>query len=159
MKKITALVLSFLLVISITSCGGEKKEFELQEMNATEVLEMLKDNGFPLDEITSYTEKTDPNTLMNKDGQYTSKAFVHDSRIKDDMESGIDVEVFKTEADAKDRKDYIDSFSDVAFLSETSFVNGKVLLRVSNDLTKTEAEEYGKALEDMAKGIKPTYNK
>lgn len=159
MKKIVTLALSLLLVITLVGCGGEKKDFELQDMDATEVLTMLKDNGFPLDEITTYTEKTDPNKLMNKDGEYISKAFVHDKRIKDDKEAGIDVEVFKTEADAKDRKDYIDSFSDIAFMAETSFVNGKILLRVNNNLTKEEADVYGKALEDMANGKKPTYEK
>lgn len=145
-KKILLLLLvSGLLVVSGCSSTNDT------ELTAEEIVEQLKESGLPIENEIIYTEETDPNDLLGRPNQYSSKVNFADDRIEQyDAETdpvGGTVEVFESNKDAKERHDYIESVSEgVAFLQEYMYLNGKVLLRVSYDLTPEQAEEYNTKL-------------
>jgi hypothetical protein len=105
-----------------------------------------------------YNAQTDPNELLGTPNAYLSKAAFTDTRIDpaqaNDTETGSielggSVEVFKDEADARARKQYLDQT--IAGLpidaSEYSHLRGPVLLRLSRRLTPEQAAEYEAALD------------
>ncbi|MFE5655721.1 hypothetical protein [Streptomyces sp. NPDC056431] len=98
------------------------------------------------------TEDNDPNNLLGRPNQYTSKITFTDSRIKADdvagaepgsLELGGAIEVFASAADAQARADYIQKVTKgMPMLVEYDYVSGTVLVRVSHYLTPTQAADY-----------------
>ncbi|MFJ6355359.1 hypothetical protein ACIQKB_38610 [Streptomyces sp. NPDC092046] len=98
------------------------------------------------------TEDNDPNHLLGRPNQYTSKITFTDSRIKADdvtgsgpgsVERGGAIEVFATAADAQARADYIGKVTKgMPVLVEYDYVSGPVLVRVSRYLTPSQAADY-----------------
>ncbi|MFJ5833548.1 hypothetical protein [Streptomyces sp. NPDC093089] len=98
------------------------------------------------------TEDNDPNHLLGRPNQYTSKITFTDSRIKAGDVTGADlgsverggaIEVFATTADAQARADYIGKVTKgMPMLVEYDYVSGPVLIRVSHYLTPTQAADY-----------------
>ncbi|MFF3612935.1 hypothetical protein [Streptomyces sp. NPDC002580] len=105
------------------------------------------------------TAEDDPNDLLGRPHQYTSKVTFSDSRIsaddvsgteKDGVERGGSIEVFATAADAKTRATYIqDVTKGMPALTEYDYVNGTVLVRVSHYLTPEQAAEYKSAVDAL----------
>lgn len=101
------------------------------------------------------TADNDPNSLLGRPGQYTSKVTFSDSRIKaadvdglkdGDVERGGAIEVFATAEDAKRRADYIETIvKGMPMLMEYDYLHGTVLVRVSKYLTPDQASAYDKA--------------
>ena len=125
--------------------------------SASEVLQELKDNEMPIGESIAYTAKNDPNDLLGRPNQYTSKVMFNDHRLNPDpmakefdVQNGGSIEVFKDEEDAIARTKYLKnltkSFSPFA---EYSYREGTVLLRLSHRLTPKQASEYENALKDI----------
>lgn len=104
---------------------------------------------------TVITEAGDPNHLLGRPGQYTSKITFTDTRInssdvdgldKDDVQRGGAVEVFTSPADAKARAAYIQGIvKSLPALLEYDYVHGPVVVRVSKLLPPSQAAEYDKA--------------
>jgi hypothetical protein len=105
-----------------------------------------------------YNAQTDPNGLLGTPNAYVSKAAFTDTRIDPaqandteigSIELGGSVEVFRNEADARARKQYIDeTLADLPIeVSEYSYVHGAELLRLSRRLTPEQAAEYEAALD------------
>jgi hypothetical protein len=98
------------------------------------------------------TAQNDPNHLLGRPNQYTSKVIFSDARIaaadvsgleKGDALRGGAVEVFARNADAKARADYIQEVTrSLPALAEYDFVHGTVVVRVSHYLTPKQAAEY-----------------
>ena len=74
--------------------------------NAEAVVERLQAAGLTIGKVIVYTEETDPNDLLGRPGQYTSKAAFTDTRVDEsdlvatpkwDVARGGSVEVFETE--------------------------------------------------------------
>lgn len=185
MKKALSISMLIVLILMLPACSSntsspnksnKKKDVILEKMTATEVEQMLKDGGFPLKEITTYDEKTDPNLLLGRPNGYKSKALVNDTLAiqtaydnaevsdfqtieefeKDNYLLGVDVEVFETHSLAKKRMDYLQSLS-APLVYEYDYLQGATLMRVSGYLTPEQAKQYEKALNDMANGKKPKY--
>ncbi|OKI14183.1 hypothetical protein [Streptomyces sp. CB03911] len=102
------------------------------------------------------TAESDPNKLLGRPGQYTSKVTFTDSRIKaadvdgedkDSVARGGAVEVFATEADAAARVTYIQGIVKTmpAFL-EYDYAQGPVVLRASKQLTPAQVDSIKAAL-------------
>jgi len=101
------------------------------------------------------TAENDPNHLLGRPGQYTSKVTFTDSRIKaaevtDSSKGSVDlggaVEVFASPADAAARAKYIEAVSkSMSALAEYDYVHGTVLVRVSHYLTPAQAAGYKSA--------------
>jgi hypothetical protein len=105
------------------------------------------------------TAENDPNDLLGRPSQYTSKITFSDSRIAADDVSGTDkgdvdrggaIESFATADDAKTRAEYIQAVTKgMPALSEYDYVQGTTLVRVSHYLTPKQAGEYKTAVADL----------
>jgi len=101
------------------------------------------------------TAANEPNHLLGRPGQYTSKVTFTDSRIKtsevtDSSKGSVDVggaiEVFASPADAAARAKYIQTVTkSMSALAEYDYVHGNVLVRVSHYLTPAQAAGYKSA--------------
>lgn len=156
MKKIMFL-LSALLLITLIGCGTnqvsntEQKEIKLK--TAEEVVNALKEKGLPIGNIVVLTTKTDSNGLLGRPNQYIGKVDFADTTIKQsdiNEPEGGSIEFFKSNANAKARKDYIDSFGkESPMFIEYSYINGTALLRLNSELTPEQASEYEKVFSQL----------
>lgn len=163
----------------LTTCGGDgmptaepagesattlDRASGFRPETAAVILDGLRARIPTITETTVYDETTDPNDLLGRPGQYTSKAGFHDSRVPAaDLEfeshpfavrRGGDIEVFPSPESAKRRADYIDSIvnhsASVALGGpEYIYLERNVLLRVSRSLTPAQASEYKRALREL----------
>ncbi len=121
------------------------------------MVQQLEDSGLPVKQVETYTAGNDPNKLLGRPGQYTSKANFSDARAKSDGRKGVEpteggsVEVFADENDAKTRFRYVKKLAEKGggFFSEYDYLDGLIVLRVSSDLTPNEAAEYEEALGEL----------
>lgn len=168
-KKITASIcLAATLMLSpvaslptvnntITVEAATKK---ITSMTSKEIASKLKSAGFPLKNVITYTSKTDPNGLLGRPNQYTSKTSFADNRLEqeNDDPNGGTIEVFKTKADATKRKKYIESVTEgLSFLQSYIYQYDNVLIRLSYDLTPSQVKVYTTAFKAMQNGKTPTY--
>lgn len=96
------------------------------------------------------TAANDPNHLLGRPNQYTSKVTFADSRIakadaavfsKGDVELGGAIEVFSDPADAAARAKYIQTVTkSLPALAEYDYVHGSTVVRVSRFLTPAQAD-------------------
>ena len=170
LKKITASIcLAATLMLSpvaslptvdntITVEAATKK---ITSMTSKEIASKLKSAGFPVKNIITYTSKTDPNGLLGRPNQYTSKTSFADNRLEqnpNDDPNGGTIEVFKTKADATKRKKYIESVTEgLSFLQSYIYQYDNVLIRLSYDLTPSQVKVYTTAFKAMQNGKTPTY--
>jgi hypothetical protein len=125
--------------------------------SANDVLQSLKGNGLPIGESIAYTAENDPNELLGRPNQYSSKVMFEDTRLNPDpMAKGFDVqnggsiEVFEDEDDAIARAEYLETVTkSFSFSAEYSYREGTVLLRLSHRLSPDQAAEYEDALKDV----------
>ncbi|MFJ5275088.1 hypothetical protein [Streptomyces sp. NPDC088358] len=105
------------------------------------------------------TAENDPNKLLGRPSQYTSKITFSDSRIsaedvagtdKGDVDRGGAIEAFGTPADATARAKYIQAVTKgMPALTEYDYVHGTVLVRVSHNLTPKQAAAYKAAADGL----------
>ena len=98
------------------------------------------------------TAATDPNHLLGRPGQYTSKVTFTDTRIKasdvtDSTKGSVDlggaIEIFADPAGATARAKYIQAIAkSMPAVAEYDYVHGAVLVRVSHYLTPAQAATY-----------------
>lgn len=101
------------------------------------------------------TAENDPNELLGRPNQYTSKITFTDSQISADDVTGTDkgdvsrggaIEAFDSPADAAARAKYIQAVTKgMPALSEYDYVHGTVVVRVSHYLTPKQAGAYESA--------------
>lgn len=133
---------------SVDAASAEK----LDALTAQQAVAALGKSVPELKLVQVYTEDNDPNHLLGRPGGYTSKAAFADSRVssadvegldKDALERGGSVEVFKSEDEAKSRAKYIETIAkSMPSATEYHYIVGGILIRVSNLLTPTQAEDY-----------------
>lgn len=102
------------------------------------------------------TAASDPNHLLGRPGQYTSKITFSDSRVlasdragykAGDVELGGAVETFSTAADAAARAKYIQGIArSMPALAEYDYVHGPTVIRISHYLTPQQAGQYKTAV-------------
>jgi hypothetical protein len=118
---------------------------------AAQIVQELKSKGLPIGAVFSYSAENDPNHLLGRPGQYTGKANFRDTSVAIiDQGTGISVsdggsvEVFATTADARHRLAYLQAISTSgnALFAEYEYLDGVALLRVSSQLTPTQAKAY-----------------
>ncbi|MFD8420330.1 hypothetical protein [Streptomyces sp. NPDC059466] len=105
------------------------------------------------------TAENDPNKLLGRPNQYTSKITFSDSRISADDVTGTDkgdvsrggaIEAFSSGADATARAEYIQAVTKgMPALSEYDYVHGTVVVRVSHYLTPKQAAVYKAAADGL----------
>ncbi|MGX1480386.1 UNVERIFIED_CONTAM: hypothetical protein RKD50_009194 [Streptomyces canus] len=109
------------------------------------------------------TAANDPNHLLGRPNQYTSKVTFTDTRVnaadvsgtdKGALERGGAIEVFAGPSDAKARADYIHTVTkSMSALAEYDYVHGTVLVRVSHYLTPDQAAEYEVAANGLGESL------
>lgn len=143
----------------------EKKEKEEKKPvleTAEDYLNALKDAGCGITEIKVWTEETDPNDLLGRPGNYISKADFMDvnvdpeDRVEPVDELGLPggtIEVFNNKSDCESRYKYLNAFDDaemgIIALKQYMYKSDNVILRVSYDLTPSQAEVYEKAFNEL----------
>jgi zinc-ribbon domain len=154
---IVVLLLLGAVLAAVSVAGGGSQLFMPSfgaPQSADEVLQGLKDKDLPIGESVAYTAENDPNDLLGRPNQYTSKVTFKDTRIdphsiadKIDVRNGGSIEVFENQDDATARKNYVESIGKAfAPAAEYTYREGTVLLRLSHQLTPKQAEEYENAL-------------
>jgi hypothetical protein len=148
--KAAALAAAVLLAASgcSTSSSGE--------LTAEQVTQMLAEKIPSVSLTKTFTAQDDPNKLLGRPNQYTSKTAFADSRVSkeglpDDVtqvDHGGGVEVFPDESAANARKEFIQTAGKSlgGLIAEYDYVKGGVLVRVSSKLTPEQAQEYEAAL-------------
>lgn len=149
---------------SKTVGGTENKSiFASKELTAEEIANKLKEKISSVGKIVVYTEETDLNKLLGRPNQYTSKATFEDTRLEQvnaDNEflseeernepTGGTIEVFSNKDDMESRKEYTESLSaSMPMLNQYIYAEGNALLRLDNDLTPTQAQEYEQAFKEI----------
>jgi hypothetical protein len=125
-------------------------------MNAKQIVDALKEAGMSVGKEQVYTASNDPNKLLGRPGEYTSKVNFVDTRVKESVSSSIDVtnggsvEVFSNAKDAKTRYAYVSNIAKSSpMFSEYDYLDKNVVLRVSTDFTPTQAKAYDSALKKV----------
>ena len=139
-----------------TANKSNKSDQTPKEYTAQDVIDVLKKEGLNIDKVVKYDEKTDTNELLGRPGQYIAKSNFSVKELETNDDSDIDVseggsvEIFANAKDAKARYDYISEVSKgMSILSEYDYLNGKILLRLSNSILPSKAKEYEKAFNSL----------
>ena len=160
MKRVTAAAVFLAMLLGgvspawATSASAPKTKLA---PSAKVIIEDLAKLGLPARLTVVFTAATDPNHLLGRPNGYLSKASFSDKRVpasdttgdsKGDVDYGGSVEVFATANEAKARAAYIESVLEANPMlgTEYDYLNGPVLLRVSQYLIPSQAEEYQRAL-------------
>lgn len=132
-------------------------EKEEETLTAEKIINMLKEKNTHIGKIIIYNEETDTNNLLGRPNQYTSKIQFEDDRIsqeyvEENNAKGGTIEVFENEEDMQNRKKYIESISSqMSMFAQYIYSKGNVLLRLDEELTPQQAEEYEKAFYEILK--------
>jgi hypothetical protein len=160
MKRIVTTMVGLALVGSLvgfssnTNTAAPKPKVK-NGVNASDVVNALKKEGLPIGDQLVCTDDNDPDQLMGRPGQYTSKANFVDTTEQENMKveilHGGTVEVFDNNVDAKNRFNYISKIAKSSpVFDEYDFVQGKILLRLSKNLPSNHAKKYEDTLKKIA---------
>jgi hypothetical protein len=150
-----ALLMACAPTAPITSFVGQQ-----HQLTAQQVVEQLAQRLPTVKLGLVYTAEIDPNHLLGRPGQYSSKVAFTDSRIQpapfdapDSIDRGGSVEVFDDAQGATTRMKYIQAIaSGFPMAVEYDYTSGPVLVRVGKIFTPAQAGEYQKALAAIGGG-------
>jgi len=168
-KTLTTTAAALILCAGLTACSstspkanddaGKASATGSQPLTATNALTQISAKVQDAKLSGTVTAANDPNHLLGRPNQYTSKVTFTDSRIKTadvegtkegDVERGGAVEVFATPADAAARAKYIQAVTkSLPALAEYDYVHGTVVVRVSHYLTPEQAAGYKTAADKL----------
>ncbi|MFJ8437686.1 hypothetical protein [Kitasatospora griseola] len=127
-----------------------------QQLDAAAALAALTAHASTITLVKAYTADTDPNHLLGRPGQYTSKVAFKDSRIKaedagqeeDAVIRGGSIEVFTSATDAAARAAYLEKVTKAmpALVEYDYVVRETAVLRVSQRLSPDQAKALAEAL-------------
>jgi len=139
---------SAVVIVSAGCSGGPTTD-----LDAAGVTKELANAGLPATLSVTFDESSDPNKLLGRPGGYTSKTAFTDDRVKapgakkGDLTLGGSVEVFASEDEAEKRAEYVKTIAASSpMFAEYTYLRGTVVLRVSKELTPTDAAAYEAAL-------------
>ncbi|MGW7383302.1 hypothetical protein [Streptomyces sp. NPDC054794] len=167
-KSLTPTALPIMALVVLTACSSNSPSNQPSDAKAATPASRPLTAAAALTGITAavpsakksgvVTADNDPNHLLGRPNQYTSKVTFEDTRIpgdqvsgteKGDVERGGAIEVFGSPADAKARATYIQAITkSMPALAEYDYVHGTILVRVSHYLTPKQATGY-KSTADM----------
>ncbi|MFD5731970.1 hypothetical protein ACFWIY_03945 [Streptomyces sioyaensis] len=150
--------------LSVAGCmsGGSKPDTASAKDHATPKAATKLDAATALNDIAAtvttakqngiVTAANDPNHLLGRPSQYTSKVTFADSRVPasdrsghkaGDVELGGAIESFANAADASTRAKYIQAVTKgMPALGEYDYVHGALVIRISRLLTPRQAGQY-----------------
>ena len=149
-KGISIFLCLLLLLVMLVGCGGAPEE---SKYKAIDYADALKQAGFPISSINDYTDKTDPNGLLGRPGEYTSKVNWADTRVEqydvDDDPLGGTIEVFSSKNDMESRKQYLEMMAVNEYIYESP--NGLALMRINYNIVPDDAKQYENAFYEFCK--------
>lgn len=168
MKKtiiiIALIIVTSMSLLTLTGCSNEKENTgetssssifnKKKEFTAEEIANQLKEKISDMGKIEVYDEENDPNNLLGRPNQYTSKINFADNRIEqyEGSITGGSIEVFKNSTDMENRKSYVESISaQASMFAQYIYSEGNYLLRIDKDLTPSQAKEYEEAFYEIVK--------
>jgi hypothetical protein len=184
MKKIGVIGLIVLMIVMTVGCSTPVSKTTTKTATATpsptpiiylsapQIVKKLKEAGLPIVYEITYDEKTDPNNLLGRPGEYTAKTNFIDKRYAKDYEDskkylGDDfdesfrtdhgmLETFANKADMQKRLDYLSVVNEVGGIVGNYYMyhSDRAILRIDYTLTPKEAAEYEKAFNKIM-GIEP----
>jgi len=109
------------------------------------VLSALSEAGVQIADVVTFTDASDPNSLLGRPHQYIAKAAWRDPTITEEDEPGVDaggtIEVFLTQGDLQARYDYIDAIaSSSPMFAEYHEQNAPAFLRLSKTYLPSQAQ-------------------
>ena len=161
-------VLPIAVILLTAACGGSPKAGTAVDSGGRAAEPLTAGSAFTKLSVTvtsaersgTVTAANDPNHLLGRPNQYTSKVTFTDSRIaasdvtgtsEGDVDRGGAIEVFSDPADAKSRAKYIQAVTkSIPAFTEYDYVHGPVLVRVSHYLTPKQSAEYQAALSNVS---------
>ena len=175
MQRVRILFSAFAIVLALlltTACGGSSQSASSTPsptptptphvahagQSADQLLQGLKSHGLPVGVSFTYTAANDLNHLLGRPGQYIGKVNFKDTRITGygqganiSVSDGGSIEVFANTTDAKKRFAYLQALSKsgVGLFAEYEYLDGVVILRISNQLTPDQAAQYQAALKTL----------
>jgi hypothetical protein len=110
------------------------------------ILSALSAAGIQTVDEASYTDATDPNSLLGRPHQYIAKAVWRDPSIAAEGEASVDtggtIEVFLTSSDLQARYDYIDAItSSSPMFAEYHYQNAPAFIRLSKVYLPSQAQK------------------
>lgn len=118
--------------------------------------------GIPAKIVFTYTPENDPNKLLGRQGGYTSKVSLQDSRLPPvagnfgsesgpgSTDGGAAIECYPSHGGAVDRYNYLKGFTGVLG-DGYDYVSGSCVLRLTKDLVPTEASQFEQAFNAVSK--------
>ncbi|WP_439947186.1 hypothetical protein [Streptomyces sp. BBFR109] len=171
-RTLTTAVAAALIAVGTTACSSNtgtsadgtsksaKPAAANSSLNAHDAFAKISDQVSSAKLSGTVTAENDPNHLLGRPNQYTSKITFDDTRIaaddvsgteKGDVERGGAIEVFGSPADAGARATYIQAVTkSMPALAEYDFVHGTVVVRVSHYLTPKQAAAYKTAADGLS---------
>ena len=144
MKRIVSIILIVLMVYSFVACSGTV----IATHTAEQSVEELKSSGMPITNVVVYNETTDPNGLLGRPHQYTSKVNFSDPAHKDADIASPDntVEVFQYADDAWKRANVVrDVTKSMPASAEYVYQVSFYVLRLNHDILPEDAAKYEEA--------------
>lgn len=138
-KKVVALILGLVVVLSCTACSQQKETVK-------SVVEKFKAADLPISDYTIFDDATDPNG--GGDHAYSEKGIFFDSRVDWDYEEGDgsgSIEIFDSAKEAQKRADYINGFAKLD-VYRYQLISNNALIRLNTAMTHEQAKEYADAL-------------
>lgn len=128
---------------------------------ATRVAKTMIAKGVPATIALTYTAGNDPNNLLGRQGGYSSKVSLQDSRLPtvhnflsksaSSIDGGGSLECYPTGAAAQSRYEYLKHFKGSFFGDGYDYLSGSCVLRLSSALTPTQASQYQQTFEATSK--------
>lgn len=135
-----------------TSAEATPTEEEKKPLTSEELANKIKEKNTNVGAIIVYDENTDPNKILGRPNEYISKVSFQDKRVNQYGETkfstenaprGGIIETFASETDTQRRKKYLETLTaNIGALSQYMYVKGTYILRLTTDLTPTQAKEY-----------------
>lgn len=119
-------------------------------LSSGEIVEQLQSFGFPIIDIVTYDEDSDPEGLLGVDGEYTSKTSFTDSRGSQSLSCSI--EVFANADDATTRSLYLQSSSASSFYAPAVYAFDNIIMILDGGLSPSDLSAYEDALAAVING-------
>jgi len=118
-------------------------------------------SGVPTTVAFTYTAENDPNKLLGRQGGYASKVSLQDGRLpkvtdflgesSSSIDGGAAIECYPSSSGAQDRYQELKGFQGGLLGDGYDYVSGSCVLRLTKDLTPTQADQYQRTFEAASK--------
>jgi hypothetical protein len=163
MRKLGTCIVALATTLALAACGGSSHSGSGPPVNATTVANAMIAGGVPASIAFTYTAENDPNDLLGRQGGYTSKVSLQDSRLPKvtgdfsspegpgSTDGGAAIECYPDSSGARSRYQYLKGFSGGLIGDGYDYLSGPCVLRLDKALTPSQAAEYESAFQNATR--------